>query len=82
MHYRGAAPAMVALVGGDIRYMFDNLTTAIEQVRAGRVKALAVTSAERNPQLSELPACARPCPGSRTTTSEPGSACYTDPPKS
>lgn len=56
VHYRGAAPAMVALVGGTIQYMFDNLTSAIEQVRAGRVKALAVTSAERNPQLPDLPA--------------------------
>jgi tripartite-type tricarboxylate transporter receptor subunit TctC len=56
VHYRGAAPAMVALVGGDVQYMFDNLTTAIEQVRAGRVKALAVTSADRNPQLPDLPA--------------------------
>jgi tripartite-type tricarboxylate transporter receptor subunit TctC len=63
VHYRGAAPAMVALVGGDIRYMFDNLTTAIEQVRAGRVKALAVTSAERNPQLPELPALRETMPG-------------------
>jgi tripartite-type tricarboxylate transporter receptor subunit TctC len=56
VHYRGAAPAMVALVGGEIQYMFDNLTTAVEQVRAGGVKALAVTSADRNPQLPELPA--------------------------
>lgn len=63
VHYRGAAPAMVALVGGDIQYMFDNLTTAIEQVRAGRVKALAVTSAERNPQLPELPAMRETMPG-------------------
>ena len=63
VHYRGAAPAMVALVGGDIQYMFDNLTTAIEQVRAGRVKALAVTSAERNPQLPELPALRETLPG-------------------
>jgi tripartite-type tricarboxylate transporter receptor subunit TctC len=56
VHYRGAAPAMVALVGGEIQYMFDNLTTAVEQVRAGGVKALAVTSANRSPQLPELPA--------------------------
>lgn len=55
VHYRGAAPAMVALLSGDIQYMFDNLTSAIEQVRGGGVKALAVTSADRNPQLSELP---------------------------
>jgi tripartite-type tricarboxylate transporter receptor subunit TctC len=63
VHYRGAAPAMVALVGGDIQYMFDNLTTAIEQVRAGRVKALAVTSADRSPQLPELPALRETMPG-------------------
>jgi tripartite-type tricarboxylate transporter receptor subunit TctC len=56
VHYRGAAPAMVALVGGEVQYMFDNLTTAVEQVRAGGVKALAVTSADRSPQLPELPA--------------------------
>ena len=56
VHYRGAAPAMIALVGGEIQYMFDNLTTAVEQVRAGGVKALAVTSADRSPQLPELPA--------------------------
>jgi tripartite-type tricarboxylate transporter receptor subunit TctC len=56
VHYRGAAPAIIALVGGEIQYMFDNLTTAVEQVRAGGVKALAVTSADRSPQLPELPA--------------------------
>jgi tripartite-type tricarboxylate transporter receptor subunit TctC len=56
VHYRGAAPAMVALVGGEVQYMFDNLTTAVEQVRAGGVRALAVTSADRSPQLPELPA--------------------------
>jgi tripartite-type tricarboxylate transporter receptor subunit TctC len=54
--FRGAAPAMVELVAGNIQMMFDNLTTAMPMVRAGRVKALAVTSAERSPQLPELPA--------------------------
>lgn len=56
VHYRGAAPAMVALVGGEIQFMFDNLTTAVEQVRAGKVRALAVTSAARSPQLPDIPA--------------------------
>jgi tripartite-type tricarboxylate transporter receptor subunit TctC len=55
VHYRGAAPAMIALVAGEIQFMFDNLTTAVEQVRAGKVRALAVTSAERSPQLPDLP---------------------------
>jgi tripartite-type tricarboxylate transporter receptor subunit TctC len=54
--FRGAGPAMVELVAGNIQYMFDNLTTAIEQIRAGKVRALAVTSAERNAQLPDLPA--------------------------
>jgi tripartite-type tricarboxylate transporter receptor subunit TctC len=54
--FRGAGPAMIELVAGNIGFMFDNLTTAIEQIRAGRVRALAVTSGERNPQLPELPA--------------------------
>jgi len=56
VHFRGAGPAAIELVAGNIHYMFDNLTTGIQQVRAGRVKALAVTSAERSPQLSDVPA--------------------------
>nr|WP_302474401.1 tripartite tricarboxylate transporter substrate binding protein [Roseococcus sp. MDT2-1-1] len=54
--FRGAGPAAVELVAGNIQYMFDNLTTGIQQVRAGRVRALGVTSAERNPQLPDVPA--------------------------
>ncbi|MBE9603946.1 tripartite tricarboxylate transporter substrate binding protein [Acetobacteraceae bacterium H6797] len=53
--YRGAGPAMVELVAGNIQFMFDNLTTAIQQIRAGKVRAIAVTSAQRNSQLPELP---------------------------
>ncbi len=54
--FRGAAPAMVELIGGNIQMMFDNLTTAMPHVQAGTVRALAVTSARRNPQLPDLPA--------------------------
>ena len=54
--FRGAGPAAIELVAGNIQYMFDNLTTGIEQVRAGRVRALGVTSAERNSQLPDVPA--------------------------
>ena len=54
--FRGAGPAMMDLVAGNIGFMFDNLTTAIQQIRDGRVRALAVTSADRNPQLPDLPA--------------------------
>lgn len=54
--FRGAAPAMVELIAGNIAMMFDNLTTAMPHVQSGRVRALAVTSAARNPQLPEIPA--------------------------
>jgi tripartite-type tricarboxylate transporter receptor subunit TctC len=53
--FRGAGPAMMELVAGNIHFMFDNLTTAIEQIRSGRVRALGVTSADRNSQLPDLP---------------------------
>lgn len=54
--FRGAGPAAIELVAGNIQFMFDNLTSGIQQVRAGRVRALAVTSADRNPQLPDIPA--------------------------
>jgi tripartite-type tricarboxylate transporter receptor subunit TctC len=54
--FRGAGPAAIELVAGNIQFMFDNLTSGIEQIRAGRIRALAVTSAERNAQLPDIPA--------------------------
>ncbi|WP_431281080.1 Bug family tripartite tricarboxylate transporter substrate binding protein [Humitalea sp. 24SJ18S-53] len=60
--FRGAGPAAIELVAGNIQFMFDNLTTAIEQIRAGRVRALAVTSAERNSQLPDVPAARETMP--------------------
>ncbi|MCE2946913.1 MAG: Bug family tripartite tricarboxylate transporter substrate binding protein [bacterium] len=53
--YKGAAPAMADLVGGQIPMMFDNLASALPQVRAGKVRALAVTTATRSAFLPELP---------------------------
>lgn len=55
-HYRGSAPAMLDLLAGNIQFMFDNLTTALPHIRAERVRALAVTSADRSAQLPDLPA--------------------------
>ena len=52
--YRGAAPALTDLVAGVTKYFFDNLTTAIEFVRAGKLRALGITSAARNPMTPEL----------------------------
>ncbi len=53
--YRGAGPAMIDLMGGNVQFMFDNLTTAIQQIRSGKVRALAVTTAERSAQLPDIP---------------------------
>jgi tripartite-type tricarboxylate transporter receptor subunit TctC len=56
--YRGAAPAMTAVVSGEIDALMDNLPTALPQVRAGSVVALAVTSRQRVPELPDVPALA------------------------
>jgi tripartite-type tricarboxylate transporter receptor subunit TctC len=56
--YKGAAPAMNDLIGGQIQLMFDNLASALGQVRAGRVRALAVTTAARTSLAPELPTIA------------------------
>ncbi|MBX9944235.1 MAG: tripartite tricarboxylate transporter substrate binding protein [Reyranella sp.] len=52
--YRGAAPALNDLVAGVTSFFFDNLTTAIEFVRAGKLRALGLTSAQRNPLVPDL----------------------------
>ena len=53
--YKGSGPAMTDLIAGNITMMFDVLITSIPQMRAGRVRALAVTSARRSPYLPEVP---------------------------
>ena len=56
--YRGSAPALTALIGGEVSLMFNNLLTALPHVKAGRLRALAVTSAERSPAAPEIPTMA------------------------
>jgi tripartite-type tricarboxylate transporter receptor subunit TctC len=53
--YKGAAPATQALLAGDTQLMFDNLANAMAQVKAGKLRALAVTTAERSKLAPELP---------------------------
>jgi len=60
--FRGAGPAAIELVAGNIQYMWDNLSSGIEQIRGGRVRAIAVSSAERNPQLPNIPAARETLP--------------------
>lgn len=56
--YRGAAAALNEVIAGQIDLLFDNLPGSIEQIRAGKVRALAVTTTKRNPQLPDLPTIA------------------------
>ena len=52
--YRGAAPALNDLLAGVTQYFFDNLTTSVEFIRAGKLRALGLTSAQRNPMTPDL----------------------------
>ena len=61
--YRGAAPAMTDLLAGQVQVVFDNLPTSLEHIRAGKIRALAVTSAARSPALPDVPALAEFVPG-------------------
>ena len=56
--FKGGAPATQALLAGDTQFMFDNLANAMAQVKAGKLKALAVTTAQRSPLVPELPTMA------------------------
>ena len=61
--YRGVAPAITALIAGDVQVMFADLATALPQIRASKVKAVAVTSEARHPSLPDLPTVAETLPG-------------------
>jgi hypothetical protein len=53
--YRGSGPALIDLMAGNVDVMFDNLPSAMPHIKSGRLKALAVTSAQRSGALPELP---------------------------
>src|SRR5690606_12408668 len=53
--YKGAAPAQLSLMTGETDFMFDNLASATPQIRAGKLKALAVTTSRRTDFFAELP---------------------------
>jgi len=56
--YRGSPPAITDLMAANVDIMFDNLPSAINYIKAGRLKALAVTSAKRSPAFPDLPTIA------------------------
>ncbi len=53
--YSGSGPAMMGMVSGSVDVMFDNLPSALPQIKGGKLKALAVTSSQRSAALPELP---------------------------
>jgi tripartite-type tricarboxylate transporter receptor subunit TctC len=53
--YKGAAPAVVDLLAGHVSLMFDNMSSALPNIKAARVRALAVTTLKRSPLLPQLP---------------------------
>jgi tripartite-type tricarboxylate transporter receptor subunit TctC len=61
--YRGGAPAVTDLIGGQVQLMFDNTGSSIEHIRAGKVRALAVTTAARAEALPDLPTVSDFVPG-------------------
>jgi tripartite-type tricarboxylate transporter receptor subunit TctC len=61
--YRGGAPALTDLIGGQVHIMFDAMTSSIEYIRAGKLRALAVTTATRSEALPELPTVSDFVPG-------------------
>ena len=56
--FKGGAPATQALLAGDTQFMFDNLANAMAQVKGGKLRALAVTTAKRSPLAPDLPTMA------------------------
>ena len=53
--YKGAAPAMTALIGGEVEVLFDSMPTTLPHARSGRIRPLAVTTLQRSALLPELP---------------------------
>jgi tripartite-type tricarboxylate transporter receptor subunit TctC len=61
--YRGASPALTDLLGGQVQVMFDNLPSSIGHIRAGKLRALAVTTAVRDKALPDVPTVGETVPG-------------------
>jgi tripartite-type tricarboxylate transporter receptor subunit TctC len=66
--YRGAAPAIADLLGGQVQVIFGTLPASIEHIRAGKLRALAITAATRFEALPQLPALTEFVPGYEAST--------------
>jgi len=61
--YKGAGPALIDLIAGQTHVMFDNLPSSIEHIKAGKLRALGVTTLKRNSQLPDVPSINDTVPG-------------------
>jgi len=61
--YRGGGPALVDLLGGQVQVLFATMSSSIEYIRGGKLRALAVTTATRSPALPDVPTVAEFVPG-------------------
>jgi tripartite-type tricarboxylate transporter receptor subunit TctC len=65
--YKGAGPALTDLMAGQVHVLFDNLPSSIGHIKGGRLRALAVTSAQREPSMPDTPTVAETVPGYEAT---------------
>jgi tripartite-type tricarboxylate transporter receptor subunit TctC len=65
--YKGAGPALIDLMAGSVHVLFDNLPSSAGHIKGGRLRALAVTSAQREPSMPDLPTVAETVPGYEAT---------------
>jgi len=65
--YKGAGPALADLIPGQVHVLFDNLPSSIGHIRGGKLRALAVTSSERSPELPGVPTVSETVPGYEAT---------------
>jgi tripartite-type tricarboxylate transporter receptor subunit TctC len=61
--YKGAAPAITDLLGNRVQVIFDNMPSIIQHIGSGKLRALAVTTAQRSPQLPDVPTIGETVPG-------------------
>jgi len=61
--YKGSAPMLTDLLGGQVQLTFDNLPSSIAHIKAGKLRALGVTTATRSPELPDVPTVAETVPG-------------------
>ena len=61
--YKGSAPMLTDLLGGQVQITFDNLPSSIQHIKAGKLRALAVTTAKRSDELPDVPTVAETVPG-------------------